>query len=300
VPFTAQTGVSGLITTPSGYIQKITGLSLSNNGISIPFGFGTNWTQLAIGITARTTFDNISTSTPINTGYLVGPIGSQYAYVPPSTMLWIGVKTNNGNFPTGGAMPDGDFLGYSSYAASGTITGTFPATGFSPPYSQIKYGNLATGTVVLGDTLIANFYGQTNSLGFAQPPMTGINLPLFNPSPVISNLPLSSGDYTNFVLMLTKIYQSAGGSNYLWTMSGEFIFDARSVATTGGIGFLTKYPSLAGLENVMDNFYSFTYSGYGYPVIGASAAPTYNQNSAFIYTPLTGWQISDILIKRYA
>ncbi len=255
---------SSYITFHSGYNQVVSGLCLNREGITIPFGFGTDWTKIGIGITAA---NNGDASQP-----QVQACGFQ-----PDRRYWFGVKTNNGGFPNCPYYGDGDFIGFSSSSFSGGAS-TSMASG--KVYSTTNFNIVGSSL-----SLLSNFYLNPSSFASISV-QTGIYVPL---------LPFNSdtGDYTNFVLMLTKSYGANGG------FTGEFLYDTRPVSATGQIpAMVTKYPDLWGLNSTMDNFYNLDHSGYSSSI--PTSSPSFTQDSAFIYTPYTGWQIASILIKRYA
>ncbi len=272
------------ITINSGYYQAVSGLSLNREGISIPLGFGSDWSKIGIGITANlnTDLSSITAATAC---------GNQ-----PDRRFWIGVKTNPG-FPQAGYVGDGDFVGYSSFAFTGD-----PGTNADGQlYSQVNVSAFLTGSEILGYSLISNFYGSTLVGGI--PAITNIPMPLFSTSRNQASLyPTTTGDYVNFILMITKVLNPDAGApgQFVQGFTGEFLRDFKSSSLTGQVpAFLTKTPDLRGLDITMNAFYQLNYSGNGQTLSSASIA-NFSQNTVFIYSPYTGWQITDILIKRFS
>ncbi len=271
------------ITINSGYYQAISGLSLNREGISIPLGFGSDWSKIGIGITANLNTD-LTLVTPATA------CGNQ-----PDRRFWIGVKTNPG-FPQAGYLNDNNFVGYGSFA----YTGVVGSNAAGQLYSQVNISSFSTGTESLGYNLISNFYGSTLVGG---PSIANIPMPLFStPISQQPSYPTTTGDYVNFILMITKVLNSdsAAPGQFVQGFTGEFLRDFRSSSLTGQIpALLTKIPDLRGLGVTMDSFYQLNYSGNG-QTVSSSSIGDFSQNTVFIYSAYTGWQITDILIKRYA
>lgn len=280
-----------IITVESGYYQAVSGLSLSREAISVPFGWGTDWTKIGIGITAK-----LNLYIDPSVGLISTPTACGFQ---PDQMFWMGVKNNNGQYPNCQYFGDGDFIGFSSFSYSG---GASDSNAKNRLYSQVNFTTFVTGGVLSSFGLETNFYGVTGPLATFNDPLTGINLPIFPVfpfyiSPGDHNL-FTSGDYVNFIMMFTRVPVDNSVSHW-WGTTGEYLFDARPASVTGDIPqFLTKSPSLLGLGNTMDNFYSIDHSGLNYN-FASNSQPNYTQDSLFISTPYTGWQITDILIKRY-
>ncbi len=252
----------------SGYSNMITGIMLYRQSLSIPFPFGTDWSNICVGAGIR--MDDLSS------GY--GACG-----VTQDRMFWFGVNDGRG---TGFGW--GNFAGINSsvYLLTGQSVNVIDLGGAfnTPVFPEFQPPQVTTGGLLIGYAMSPT--GLAISGQYFNPVNTVPFFPATNQDAI--NYPLTSGDYRYVILRYTKDEIANTSSIYACN-------DKRNYEPGIEINLLVKSPNIHTLEAAMDNFFSFPVTGTS-GFLGSMGAI----NTFFIYSPVSGLKLSPIFIKRYA